>query len=193
MAPALIVAGVSTGGLSALEAVLSALPEGFSLPVVVVQHRAPGGEGRLPSLLGRCCALPVVEPDDKEPLRPGRVYLAPPDYHLLVEPGRLSLSTGAPEHHARPSVDVLFESAALAYGDAVVGVVLTGASPDGARGLAEIEARGGGAVVQEPESAEAAAMPEAALQATGAPRVLPLPEIGPFLAGLGGDPEEGAT
>ena len=115
----------------------------------------------------------------------GRVYLAPRDYHLLVERGHFALSTEAPVYFARPSIDVLFESAADAYGEGVVGVVLTGANGDGARGLARIKAAGGLAVVQEPATARAPEMPSAAIEAADVDRVLPLPEIAAFLNGLG--------
>jgi two-component system chemotaxis response regulator CheB len=123
----------------------------------------------------------VREVDDKEAIEPRHVYLAPPDYHLLVERGSFALSTDERVQHARPSIDVLFESAADAYGERVIGIVLTGANEDGAAGLARIADRGGLAIVQDPESAERRAMPDAAI-AAGTPTVLPLEEIGPFVA-----------
>ena len=128
--------------------------------------------------------LPVADVEDKAPIEPGRVYLAPPDYHLLIEPGYFSLSTEPHVHYARPSIDVLFESAADAYGDRVIGVILTGANADGAHGLARIKQLGGVAVVQDPRTAERPEMPGAALVATAADAVLPLVEIGPFVHGL---------
>jgi two-component system chemotaxis response regulator CheB len=135
-------------------------------------------------LLHHGAHLAVVDALDKQWIQPGTVYLAPADYHLLVERGELSLSVDARVEHSRPSIDVLFESAADAYGPATVGVVLTGANADGARGAARIKERGGFVVVQEPESAEAPAMPRAAIAAARVDRILPLERIGPFLVEL---------
>lgn len=181
----LIVVGASWGGLNAVGEILTALPDGLDCAVVVAQHRrADAVEGGLAGLLQLRALMPVADVDDKEPIRPGHVYLAPPDYHLLIQPGYFSLSTDERVHHARPSVDVLFESAADAYGERVIGVILTGANEDGATGLARIKARGGVAVVQDPTSAERQEMPDAAIAATHADAVLPLEEIGGFLYGL---------
>ena len=182
----IVVIGASLGGLKALEVVLGALPKSFSLPIAVVQHRRQDSEERLVALLTKHVAIPVCEPDDKDELAPGRVYVAPSDYHLLVEAEGFGLSTDAPVCHARPSIDVLFESAASAYGNRTVGVILTGANQDGAEGATRIKERGGVMVVQDPKTAESAAMPRAVLEATDADHVLPLTEIGPFLAGLDG-------
>ncbi len=184
--PRFVVMGTSLGGLAALKTVLSALPADFPFPVVAVQHRQPGTEDRLSALLGSVCALPVCEAEDKEPIVPGRIYLAPADYHLLVEGDHLALSVDEPLEYARPSIDVLFESAAAAHGDRVVGVILTGANDDGARGLAAVKEGGGIAVVQDPSTAEAPRMPRAALDAVKADAVLPVESIGPFLANLTG-------
>jgi two-component system chemotaxis response regulator CheB len=134
--------------------------------------------------LQRSSGLPVSEPDDKEPIARGRVYLAPRDYHLLIEGRHFALSTEAPVCYARPSIDVLFESAADAYGKDVIGVILTGKNRDGARGLAAIKKCGGLAVVEDPATAEAREMPEAALAATIVDRVLPLGGIALFLSSL---------
>ena len=180
-----VVVGTSTGGLAAMQVLLPGLAEGFPWPVILVQHRSKEPGSELCRYLRRCCRWNVSEPDDKEPIMPGRVYLAPRDYHLLVEKGNFALSTEAPVYFARPSIDVLFESAADAYGAGVVGVVLTGANGDGARGLARIKAAGGIAVVQDPAMARAPEMPRAAIAAAAEDRVLPLPEIAPFLNGLG--------
>lgn len=181
----LIVIGASWGGLNAVTEIVAALPEGFDCAVVVAQHRRTDtSAGGLASLLALRARMPVADVDDKSPIEPGCVYLAPPDYHLLVEPGYFSLSVDERVHHARPSIDVLFESAADAYGERVIGVILTGANEDGAAGLARIKARGGVAVVQDPRSAERHEMPAAALAATDVDAVLPLVEIGPFLHGL---------
>jgi two-component system, chemotaxis family, protein-glutamate methylesterase/glutaminase len=181
----LIVIGASWGGLHAVGEILAALPEDTDAAVVIAQHRrADAVEGGLAGLLRLRTALPVADVDDKAPIERGRVYLAPPDYHLLIQNGYFSLSKDAHVHYARPSIDVLFESAADAYRDRVIGVILTGANADGAQGLAEVKRRGGVAVVQDPGTAERREMPSAALAATVADAVLPLSEIGPFLYGL---------
>jgi two-component system chemotaxis response regulator CheB len=135
-------------------------------------------------LLGRHTRRIVSDPDDKTPLEPDHVYVAPPDYHVLVEDGHLALSTEAAVQFARPSIDVLFESVADEYADRAVGIVLTGANADGAAGLALIKGRGGVAIVQEPETSLRRAMPDAAIAATTADAILPLEEIPAFLYGL---------
>jgi two-component system chemotaxis response regulator CheB len=181
MAYRIVVVGTSLGGLSALKQVFNRLPLAFGLPVVVVQHQG-SGTGELAALLQRYCLLPVREPDDKEPVAPGRVYLAPAGYHLLVEAGRFALSTEGPVHYARPSIDVLFESAAESYGTGVVGVALTSASQDGVHGLGRIKAAGGLVIVQEPATAESRVLPAAAIAQVKVDRVLRLEQIAPFLA-----------
>lgn len=179
----LIVAGTSLGGLAALSTLLRELPADFGPPIAIVQHRSAGDEGLLQRLLQATSRLPVLEPDDKTPIRRGCVYVAPPDYHLLVEgAGRFALSTDRPVVSARPSIDVLFETAAAVYGCAAAGVVLTGASADGAAGLAAIRRAGGLAIVQDPETAEAPTMPASALARAGADLVLPVVEIARELA-----------
>lgn len=177
----LVVIGASRGGFEALQRILPALPEGAAAPVVVVQHRSPDGDDRLTAALQRACALPLEDAEDKRELSPGRVYFAPADYHVLVDGDALSLSTDEPVRHARPSIDVLFESAAEAFGNGVVGVVLTGAGNDGVAGLAAIRRHGGFAVVEQPATAQAPALPAQAVAAGEADLVLPLDEIGPFL------------
>jgi len=177
--------GVSAGGMDALRRVLAPLPADFPAPVVVVQHLHASQGDFLAEYLGRLCALRVKEADDKDSLSPGVVYLAPPNYHLLVESDRsLSLSTDDKVNHSRPSIDVLFESAAAAYGPGAVAVVLTGASRDGAEGLRLIREQGGAAIVQDPATAEHAFMPQAALDCAGADHVLGLGDIGPKLVRL---------
>ena len=184
MAFELIAIGGSWGGMRALGIVLGALPAGFEIPVVIAQHRPPGHADMLEQVLARSTDLEVLSATDKEPLAPGHVYVAPADYHLLVERGHLALSTDAAVEFSRPSIDVLFESAADAYGAAVVAVLLTGANSDGAAGMARIAAAGGFTVVQDPETAERAEMPAAAVARGVARRVLPLDRVGPFLAEL---------
>lgn len=180
----LVVVGASLGGLHAISSLLAALPPGFAAPLVIVQHRVRDGDDTLRLVLDRAGALPVVEARDKQALLPGAVYLAPADYHLLVEAQALALSTDPPVHYARPAIDVLFESAADAYGARLLGLLLTGASADGALGLAAIKARGGCAVVQDPADAECRVMPEAALAATEVDYVLPLAAIPELLIRL---------
>ena len=181
----LVVIGASWGGLHAVSEILAALPAETDAAVVIAQHRkADAVEGGLVGLLRHRAQLPVAEAHDKASIEPGHVYLAPPDYHLLVQPGYFSLSTDDRVNYARPSIDVLFESAADAYRERVVGVILTGANADGAAGLARIKRSGGVAVVQDPLTAERHEMPGAALAATATDAILPLGEIGPFLYGL---------
>lgn len=180
----IIVIGVSMGGLRALEVILPGLPKGLPVAVAIAQHRYRNQDGELVSYLRQQSSLPVYEVEDKQAIVAGNVYLAPADYHLLVELGHFALSTEAPISHARPSIDALFESAAEAYGEQVIGVILTGASNDGANGLAKIKAYGGVTVVQEPDTAESQTMPKAAIAAVATATVLPLPAIAPFLIRL---------
>jgi two-component system chemotaxis response regulator CheB len=184
MTVGIVVIGASWGGLHALERLLGGLPAGFAAPVVVAQHRQSGAEELLAGLLGARTRLEVAEAEDKDRLVAGRVRLAPAGYHLLVDDGHLALSIDQAVRHSRPSIDVLFDSAARAYRERAVGVVLTGANDDGARGLAALRARGGYAVVQDPDDAEMPDMPRAALLRAGADAVLPLDEIAPALVAL---------
>ena len=177
MKPSVVVVGTSAGGLRALEKILGSLPAGFSLPIACVQHRLKDSE-LFASVMQGMVALPVREAEDKEPFTAPGVYLAPPDYHLLVEPGgMLALSTDEPVSFSRPSIDVLFESAADAFGAGVLGVLLTGANHDGTRGLTRIRAAGGVAIVQDPKTAESPEMPTAAIASGAASAVLPLGDI----------------
>ena len=180
----IVVVGTSYGGLAALQELLPGLAPDFALPVVVVQHRRKDADDGLCEFLERHSPLPLGEPNDKDRIEGGRIYLAPRDYHIFVEGDHFSLSTDPLVGFARPCIDVLFESAADSYGARAVGVVLTGASRDGARGLARIKEAGGLAVVQDPEGAASRAMPEAAVAATRVDRVLALGGIAPFLNGL---------
>jgi two-component system chemotaxis response regulator CheB len=183
MAASVVVVGSSLGGLHALGLLLRGLPAGFPAPIVIVQHRGKDPDDALRRLLSVQSQLPVSEPIDKERVVPGHVYIAPADYHLLLERGSFALSTEAPVHYARPAVDVLFESAAESYGAGVVGVVLTGANHDGAAGAAKIKRYGGRVIVQDPESAESRPMPLAAIAATGV-RGTPLKDIPALLISL---------
>jgi two-component system, chemotaxis family, protein-glutamate methylesterase/glutaminase len=180
----IIVVGTSWGGLAALRALVSALPATFAIPVVIVQHRHKRSGQLLPSLLQDSTALCVCETEDKAPIDAGNVYIAPADYHLLIEDGHFALSTDEPVRYSRPSIDVTFVSAADSYGEHTVGVVLTGANADGARGLKRIYDRGGLAIVQLPATAESPTMPAAALQAVPRARSLSISEIAATLVSL---------
>jgi two-component system chemotaxis response regulator CheB len=180
----IIVVGTSWGGLSALHQLIAGLPRNFGIPVVAVQHRHRESGQMLTSLLQDRTPLGVCEIEDKAPIVAGNIYVAPPDYHLLIERGHFALSTDAPVGYSRPSIDVTFASAADAYGEHAVGVVLTGANADGSRGLRRIFDRGGLALVQSPDTAESRSMPEAAARSVPKARVLTIKEIAAALAAL---------
>lgn len=183
----LVVVGASWGGLYALRDLLAGLPAGFRTPVVIAQHRGSDSqEGAFVELLATHAPAPVTEAADKEAIEPGHVYVAPPDYHLLVDGRRFALTTDVRVNFARPSIDELFETACDAFGERVVGVVLTGANDDGAAGLACIARHGGATIVQDPEGSERPEMPEAALRAVPGARVLPLGAIADELVRLCG-------
>jgi len=183
--PELIVIGCSLGGMQALKTILQAIPDDFTIPIAVAQHRHKASNEGLPSFLRRATRLCVVDVEDKLWIEPKCIYLAPADYHLLVEKGQFHLSVDNAVAHSRPSIDVLFESAADAYRDRLVGVVLTGANNDGAKGAKRIKTAGGFVVVQDPKTAEAPSMPQAAIDTVRVDRILPLDKIGPFLVELG--------
>ncbi len=186
IAPEAIVIGASAGAFDVLSKLLPGLPADFQLPILIVVHLPADKTSLFAELLRARCAIRVCEAEDKEPIEPGVAYFAPPDYHLLVEQDkRLSLSNEEPVLFSRPSIDVLFESAADAYGEGLIGVVLTGANSDGANGLRAVVEAGGAAIVQSPEGAYAAAMPEAAIAACPDARVLPVNEIAAFLREVG--------
>ena len=183
--PAAIVIGASAGALEALSVILPALPAAFDLPILVVVHVPPDKKSILAELFDAKCKVKVREAEDKEPIAGGTVYFATADYHLLVEADKtLSLSNDDPVLYSRPSIDVLFETAADAYGPGLIAIVLTGANHDGADGLAAVVRAGGAAIVQTPEGAYAAAMPQAAIAAAPGARVLSLNEISLYLQGL---------
>lgn len=180
-----IAIGTSWGGLNALGRLLEGIPAEVEPAIVIAQHRAAdSNRGVLESLLQRHSERPVSEPHDKEPVEASHVYVAPPDYHLLVDGNRFALSLDERVQYARPSIDVLFESVAESYRDRAVGIILTGANADGAAGLAAIKRNGGVGIVQDPQTATRRTMPEAAIAAAEADAILPLEEIGPFLYGL---------
>ena len=177
-----VVIGASAGALEALSVILPGLPADFPVPIMVVVHMPHDKKSVMAELLQGKCRVKVREAEDKEPIRSGTVYVAPPDYHLQVEMTRsLSLSGDEPVLYSRPSVNVLFESAADAYGPGLVAIVLTGANQDGADGMKAVADAGGQGIVQRPEEAFAPAMPEAALAACPDARVLSLEEIATWL------------
>lgn len=180
----IVVVGTSSGGMEALSVLLARLPRDFVAPIAIVQHRGKVQSDPLHDLLQRHTTLPVQEVCDKDPIYACAAYLAPTDYHLLVEVGHFALSTEAPVNFARPSIDVLFDTAAAAYRRDVVGVILSGASRDGAAGAARVKARGGVVVVQDPAAAASRLMPEAVIAAAQVDKVLPLDDIAPFVAEL---------
>jgi two-component system, chemotaxis family, protein-glutamate methylesterase/glutaminase len=181
-----VVIGASAGALEALSVILPALPAGFGLPLIVVVHVPPRKRSMLAELFQAKCRIPVREAEDKEPISRGTVYFAPSDYHLLIEAEKsLSLSSDEPVLFSRPSIDVLFESAADAYGSAVIAIILTGANQDGAKGLKAVAEAGGVALVQSPDGAFASAMPEAAIQMCPAARVMSLDAIAAYLQEVG--------
>ena len=180
----MVAVGTSLGGFDALKAVLGGLPAEFPAAIAVVQHRSGEDSEGMLKLLAPHVALPLVEVEDKDEIVGGYVYLCPPNYHLVVERGYFALSADPPVMYARPSIDVLFESAADSFGEGVVGVLLTGMSRDGTAGLAKIKERGGFAVVQDPATAEGQAMPESAIASVAVDKVLPLAEIAPCLVEL---------
>lgn len=177
-----IVLGSSIGGLNALSTILPVLPKNFPLPIIIVQHLSPSSGNFMSRHLDSISRVKVKEVEEKEEILPGVVYIAPSNYHVLVEEDNtISLSVEERVNYARPSIDVLFETAADVYGSNLIGIILTGANNDGSQGLKKIKKLGGIAIVQEPETAENADMPKAALDATEVDYILPLEEIGPFL------------
>jgi two-component system chemotaxis response regulator CheB len=179
----MIAVGASWGGLKALRAIAHGLPSHFRVPITFVQHRSKES-GALRELLQDCTSLIVCEVEDKQPIMAGYIYLAPPDYHLLVDGDEFSLSIDEPVRYSRPSIDVFFESVADRFCSAAAGVVLTGANEDGAQGLRQIVARGGLAIVQDPRTAESPIMPRAALRAVPDARTLPLERVPQYLVSL---------
>jgi two-component system, chemotaxis family, protein-glutamate methylesterase/glutaminase len=178
------VVGTSWGGLDALRVLITGLPPEFEIPMVVIQHRHRDSDAMLARFLQDLTRLRVCEVDDKQPVEAAHVYVAPANYHLLVEEGYFSLSTDAPVRYSRPSIDVSMTTAADAYRNRTVGVILTGSNADGAAGLRRIADGGGLTVVQEPATAEAPVMPNAAIKAVPTARVFTLQRIAAFLAEL---------
>ena len=181
----IIVIGTSAGGMEALKIILPVLPPAFPAPVVVVQHMSSQSDGFMIKYLNSISSIRVKEAEEKEILNPGTVYFAPPNYHLLIEnDNTLSLSVEQKVNFSRPSIDVLFESAVYAFGGSIVGVILTGANNDGAKGLAKIKKAGGFVIVQSPETAYSDSMPRAAIAETNPDLIIPLEKIGMTLRDL---------
>ncbi|WDP90855.1 MAG: chemotaxis protein CheB [Desulfobacter sp.] len=184
--------GVSAGGLKALSAILPRLSPAMEPPVIIVQHMSPDSDDFLIHHFDKLCRLRVKEAEDKMPVERGTIYFAPANYHLLVEEDlSFALSTEARVQYSRPSIDVLFETAAEAFGEGLAGLILTGANTDGARGITAVRRHGGFAIAQSPDTAEADAMPLAAI-AAGVDAVVDLDDIAPFINRLmsGGGSQE---
>jgi len=183
-----IVIGASAGGVEALKEVVSRLPSDLPVPVLVVLHIPPYVASALPHILGQAGPLPAIHPKDGAKLKPGTIYIAPPDHHLLVVDGTVGVSKGPRENRHRPSIDALFRSAAYTYGPAVIGVVLSGALDDGTSGLWSIKHRGGVTIIQEPNDARFESMPRSALEYVAIDHRLPALEIGGLLGRLATQP-----
>lgn len=186
----IVVIGTSWGGLAALTRLLGELPGDFNIPIAVVQHRGKEAERLLPQLLQDATDLRVCEMEDKDPLLPGTVHLAPANYHALIDTGLVTLTVEDPVRFSRPSIDLLFISAADTYRSGTIGIVLTGANEDGSRGLLHIVKRGGLALVQDPKTAEIPIMPAAALKMVPSAEVLPLEGLASRLIELSLEPAQ---
>ena len=185
-----IVLGASAGGVEALQEVVAGLPADLHVPVFVVLHIPPFSASTLPAILARAGQLPAVHPSDGDDIRPGIIYVAPPDRHLLIDGRKIGIKAGPKENRFRPSIDALFRSAAYCYGSGAIGVVLSGALDDGTSGLWSIKRLGGIAIIQDPEQASIDAMPRSALEYVVPDHLLPAREIGGMLAGLVKTPRE---
>jgi len=180
-----IVIGASAGGMNALQTILKCLDKNFSIPIMIVQHLHPEGDDFMARHLNTICSLRVKEYEKREKIKAGFVYIAPPNYHLLIENDKtFSFSTDDRVNYCRPSVDVLFESAADVYGSKLIGIILTGANNDGAFGMKIIKKEGGLTIVQDPSTAEVEIMPSSAIRLTTVDYVLPLEEIGLLLVNI---------
>jgi len=180
----IIVIGTSLGGFQALRIILKGLSNDFLLPVVIVQHRDKNSEEPLNLYLQNYCELEVIEVCDKDMILPGRVYVAPANYHLLIDKNFFSLSTEGPVCYSRPSIDVMFESAAFAYRNKTIGIILTGANKDGTNVLKEIKKYGGLTIAQDPKTAECSVMPESAILSGVVDKIIPLESLNRFLSNI---------
>ncbi|MGN6438206.1 MAG: chemotaxis protein CheB [Agriterribacter sp.] len=184
----IIVMGASSGGFEAFKTIVQHLPSDFQPPLFLVWHMGPDIMGVLPRVLNNVNSIPAAHASDNETIRPNRIYIAPPDHHLLIEEGRVHITRGPKENRFRPAVDPLFRSAAYTYGHRVIGVVLSGALDDGTAGLWRIKFSGGLAIVQDPKDAEVASMPENALREVAVDYCVPVSEIAALLVKLSKDP-----
>ena len=181
-----IVIGTSAGGFMALSTLLENIPADYRLPIIVVQHRAKDSHELFEEVLQRKCNIKIKQSDEKEKIHSGNVYIAPPDYHLLVEADRtFSLSSESPVQFSRPSIDVLFESAALVYQKKLVGIILTGSNHDGAAGITTIRRMGGLTIAQDPAEAQYSLMTQASIDTNSVNHIWSLAEIRDFLEKLG--------
>ncbi len=177
-----VVIGASTGGIDALRTIFSFLPADFKQAIIVVLHLSPQSRA-LPQVLNRQCRMVIKEAEEKEEIRGGVIYIAPANYHLMVEEDKtFSLSLEGPVNYARPSIDVLFETAADVYGENLIGIILTGGNKDGSQGVKKIKKGGGLAIVQDPSTANVDSMPRAAIAASEVDHILSLDKIGLLLA-----------
>jgi two-component system, chemotaxis family, protein-glutamate methylesterase/glutaminase len=186
VAYSIVVVGTSWGGLNALRELVGKLPADFRVPTLLVQHRHRQSDHLLSTFLQERTQLTVAEVEDKMPIEPGVLFVAPADYHLLIDRGFFALSTDPPVRYSRPSIDVTFYSAADAYGAGTIGVILTGANSDGSRGLRRIFDRDGVTLVQDPSTAESPTMPSAAIRCVPGARVQTIPQIAATLSELAG-------
>lgn len=185
----LVVVGASAGGIETLRTLAASLPRDFPAPICIVLHTSPASPGILPDILGRSGPLPAVTPRNGERLRPGTIYVAPPDHHLVIEPGILRVTKGPRENLFRPAIDPLFRSAAQVYGPKVIGVILTGNLDDGAAGLWTVRQMGGTAIVQDPDDAMFSSMPTSALHGVKVDHIVPIADLAPLLVHLTAAPE----
>lgn len=177
-----IVIGASAGGLKALKTIVQNLPAAFQTPMLVVQHLSPHSDSFMARYLNQITHMQVKEADEKEPVREGHIYIAPPNFHLLVEEDRsFSLTVDEKVNYARPSIDVLFETASIAWKDRLIGLILTGANNDGSKGMQSIKARGGLTIAQSPQSADSPEMPSAAIECGCIDHILDLSDLAGFL------------
>lgn len=186
----IIVIGASAGGVEALTSLIKELPADFPAAIFIVLHIPSFGTSVLPQILTRCGALPAVHPHDRQEIQPGRIYIAPPNHHLLVQRGQIRLSVGPRENGHRPAVDTLFRSAAQTYRQRVIGVVLSGTLDDGTAGLAMIKARGGTTIAQDPKEALFDSMPRSAIEKVEVDHIFKLTEIAAFLQKCAEEPVE---
>lgn len=183
--PRILVIGASWGGIDALIRLLGSVPADFPLPIVIIQHRHADSRDALAASLGRYCALSVIEVEDKDEMIPGRVYIAPANYHLLMEADcSFSLCVSAPVYYSRPSIDVAMKSIADVCGSSTIAVLLTGANEDGVQGMVAIRNAGGVTIAQDPASAAAPVMPQAAIDAGAVQKIMKIEEMLPFISGL---------